>query len=313
MVVEAPDPGQPGAHEAIVDLVASPVHPSDLLTISGGYALGTQTLPRTPGKEGVGRVTKVGSMVRHVKPGDLTPIELPDDGVWQERHLLPAETLIALPGNGEPFQYAMMIVNPVAAYLMLRDVVELTLGDWVIQNAANSAVGQYLILLAKREGFRTINVVRTPDSAEFLHSLGADVVLVDGQDLAARVARATGGAAVRLAIDAVSGDAAARLIECLAPGGTLCNYGALSGQPLRVHPAQLIFRGVHVRGYWNTPAFRQAPKEKREKVLAALIPLAATGLLKARVEATYPLSRIREALAHAARPGREGKILVIPG
>lgn len=309
-IEEAPEPPQPGRHEALLELVASPIHPSDLLTIMGMYASAPGAMPKAVGKEGVGRVLAVGDLVKHLKPGDLTPILLSNDGVWQERHTLPAENLIALPPDGNALQYSMAIANPASAILMLRAIVPLAMGEWVIQNAANSSVGQYLIQFAKRGGIRTVNVVRREGLAASLHDLGADVVLVDSADLPRRVAKATGGMPVKLAIDAVAGDAAARLGACLSPGGVICNYGMLSGSNLQVSPAHLIGQGVTVRGFWLPPEMQKLAHAGRGALYAELIPVIANGSVKAVVEATYPLSRVQEALAHAARGERAGKILL---
>ncbi len=309
-VEDAPEPDSPGPHQALVELVASPIHPADFLTIMGMYMGDPGPLPKVPGKEALGKVLVVGNLVKHVKAGDLTPVLLPNDGAWQERNLLPAETLVALPPGGDPLQYSMAIANPATAMLLLQQVVPLKLGDWVIQNAANSAVGQYLIQLAKRSGFRTVNVVRRDGLAESLQALGADIVLTDGMDLPQRVSRATNGASIKLAIDAVSGEAAARLAACLASGGVLCNFGLLSGANLQVSPAHLIGGAISVRGFWLVPALGQLDHEGRAKVFGELIALISSGAIKAAVEATYPLDRVKEALAHAARARRSGKILL---
>lgn len=306
-----PDLGPPAIHEALVELVASPIHPADLLTIMGMYAAETR-LPKILGKEGVGRVLAVGDHVKHLKPGDLTPVLMPNDGVWQHRYLLNAEHLVALPAGGDPLQYAMAIGNPATALLMLRNIVPLQLGDWVLQNAANSAVGQYVIQLARREGIRTVNVVRRDGLAAQLHDLGADVVLVDGIDLPQRVAKATGGAPIRLALDAVSGDSSARLSASLTQGGTLCNYGMMSGKSVHISPAALIGGEIQVRGFWVTSVMARMSKEERAKLYGELIPLVVSGALKANIEATYPLSSVQDALAHASRGERGGKILLVP-
>ncbi len=305
------EPGPPALNEALVELVASPIHPADLLTIMGMYAAESKA-PKVLGKEGVGRVVAVGSHVKHVQPGDLTPVLMPNDGVWQQRYLLDAEHLVALPPGGDPLQYAMAIGNPATALLMLRTIVPLQLGDWIIQNAANSAVGQYIIQLAKREGIRTVNVVRREGLAGALHDLGADVVLTDGLDLPKRVAAATGAAPIRLALDAVAGDSSARLTACLAPGGTLCSYGMMSGKSVHISPAALIGSGIVVRGFWVTAAMAKMTKDERAKLYGELIPLVVSGALKAKIEATYPLGRIQEALAHASKGERTGKILLVP-
>ncbi len=105
----------------------------------------------------------------------------------------------------------MMTINPPTAALLLSEFVTLRPGDWVIQNAANSAVGLYLVHLARIRGYRTVNVVRRPDAAAAVRDTGGDVVLVDGEDLATRVVEATDGAAIHLGIDAVGGPASGRL------------------------------------------------------------------------------------------------------
>lgn len=309
-VMDAAEPEPPGPHQVLLQLVASPIHPADLLTIAGMYATAPGVMPKVPGKEGLGRVLATGNLVRHVKPGDLTPILLPGDGVWQERHLLDAEGLVALPPDGDPLQYAMGFANPATAALMLQSVVPLELGDWVIQNAANSSVGQFLIQIARRKGYRTINVVRRDGLADALHALGGDVVLTDGPDLPARVARITAGAPVKLAIDAVSGEASARLAACLSPKGVLCNYGMMSGKNVQVSPAGLIGNGTVVRGFWLPPVMSELGQEGRVKLFGELIALLASGTLKANVEATYPLEQVKDALAHAARGERRGKVFL---
>jgi NADPH:quinone reductase-like Zn-dependent oxidoreductase len=293
-----------------VELEASPIHPGDLSSIRELYAATPEMLPRVPGSEAVGRVKAVGNLVRHVKPGDLSPVVMQAAGVWQQRQLLPAESLIALPPAGEIAQYAMGIVNPATALLLLRDIAPVGMGAWVIQNAANSSVGQYLIQHARRLGIRTVNVVRQENAAAGLYDLGADVVLRDGPELPAQVQQATGGAPLRLALDAVAGTAAARLAACLSYGGILCNYGALSESDLHVSSVNLAGNGVVVQGFWLPLSPAMATLPGREKLFAELIPLVSAGALRCRVEATYPLDRVREAVAHAMRPGRSGKILL---
>jgi mitochondrial enoyl-[acyl-carrier protein] reductase / trans-2-enoyl-CoA reductase len=79
-------------------------------------------------------------------------------------------------------------------------------------------VGLYLVQLARHRGHRTVNVVQRKDAAAVVHEAGGDVVLVDGEDLAKRVTEVTGGAEVRLGIDAVAGTATGRLAGCLCEG-----------------------------------------------------------------------------------------------
>jgi trans-2-enoyl-CoA reductase len=309
--VDLPDPATPGPGQALLALEASPINPSDVLTLSAQYGI-LPKLPAVPGNEGLGRVLEVGNDVKNVKGGDI--VLLPAGvGAWREKMLVPAARLIAMPASADRQQLAMITVNPPTALLLLRDVVALEPGEWVIQNAANSGVGAYLITLAKLRGYKSVNIVRRESLVEPLKKLGADVVVVDGPDLHKRIADATAKATIRLGIDSIGGESTARLAHSVSPGGTVVNYGALSGQPCQVAQQDLIFRNVTLRGFWLAHWFSQAPPADQMAVFGELIKLVATGALRAHVEATYPLSRIKEALAHAMRPGRDGKILLTPG
>ena len=307
-LVEQPDPGEPGPGEVLVATELVPINPADLLNLEGRYGATPPPLPLTPGAEGVGRVTKVGAGVNHVKPGDR--VIVPVIGTWRSLTKAPANSVFALPAGVDPRQLAMLRVNPPTAYLMLNEIVPPKAGDWVIQNAANSSVGNCLIRLARRAGVKTVNVVRREALIAPLRAQGADVVLVDGPDLDARVRAAIGEGVLKLAIDAVGGAATKRLARCVADGGTVVNYGLLSGEPCAVDARELVFRDVRLRGFWLRRWFMETPPEQIGARYRALAGLLAEGTLAVEVEAVYPVRKIKEALAHAARPGRSGKILI---
>ena len=127
-------------------------------------------------------------------------------GTWSTHVVAVAAQLLPLPNEADPLQLSMMTINPPTAALLLSEFVTLRPGEWVIQNAANSAVGLYLVQLARYRGYRTVNVVRREDAAEVVREAGGDVVLVDGDDSGA--ARRRGdrwSARIRLGIDAVAG------------------------------------------------------------------------------------------------------------
>jgi NADPH:quinone reductase-like Zn-dependent oxidoreductase len=195
---------------------------------------------------------------------------------------------------------------------MLSEFVDLQPGEWVIQNAANSAVGGYLIQIARSHGLRTVNVVRRESAIADVRRHGDEIVLVDGPDLAKRVAEATGGAKIRLGIDAVGGLATEHLARCLAEGGTLVNYGAMSGEPCMISPASFVFRDLTLRGFWLALWFRKASPQQQMAVYGDLARRIAAGELQARVHATYGIDRIKDAVAAAAAGERSGKIVVVP-
>jgi len=307
-LIDAEDPGAPGEGEVLIDVLACPINPADVLMLEGTYGASPPALPLTPGAEGLGRIAQLGAGVKHVKAGDL--VLVPGPGTWRERIKAPAKAVWALKSKADLHQLAMLRVNPATAYLMLHDYVPAKAGQWVIQNAANSGVGHCLIRLAKAVGVKTVNVVRRDSLVAPLKAYGADVVLVDGPDLDTRVREAIGGGALPLAIDAVGGSGTQRLARCVDEKGVVVNYGLLSGEPCMVDARDTVFRDVRLRGFWLRRWFGETAPAEIGKLYASLAALVADGTLKVEVEAVYPLAKIKDAVAHSAREGRSGKILL---
>jgi NADPH:quinone reductase-like Zn-dependent oxidoreductase len=136
--------------QALVAVLAAPINPSDVLTLTGEYGQ-LPPLPAVGGNEGVGRVQAVGSAVRGIEVGQVVLLPV-GSGTWSTHVVVDAAALVVLPGNADPQQLAMLTVNPPTASLLLSAFATLQAGDWVLQNAANSAVGGYLVQLAKARG-----------------------------------------------------------------------------------------------------------------------------------------------------------------
>jgi trans-2-enoyl-CoA reductase len=307
-LVEEAAPGDPGNDEVVVSAEYAPINPADLLNIQGLYGTTPPPLPLRPGIEGVGRIAAAGAAVRHVKAGDR--VLLPGPGCWRERIKAPGYTVFALQSDIAPVQLAMLRVNPPTAHLMLRTMNAVPPGQWVIQNAANSAVGHCVIRLARKAGIKTINVVRREALIVPLRALGGDVVLTDSPDLDARVRAVIGDAPLPLAFDAVGGTSTQRLARCVSDGGTVVNYGVLSGEACVVDGRETIFRDVRLRGFWLRNWFVETPPEQIVALYRELAAQIADGTLGVEIEAVYPFRKIKDALAHAARGGRSGKILI---
>jgi NADPH:quinone reductase-like Zn-dependent oxidoreductase len=307
-IVDVPDVGMPGKGEVVIALEASPINMSDLLMISGRYGYRPK-LPSIVGTEGVGRVVAVGSGVTHLKQGDRILVPFPSPA-WAERIKADASALRPLP-PGDIHQLAMLGINPATAYLLLTEFVTLQSGAWLIQNSANSGVGRALITIAKSLGLKTVNVVRREELIAELKEIGGDVVLLDGLDLAKRVAAETCGAPIALAIDGVSDTATANLLACLAPKGVLVFYSGISGKPFVCAPHPFIFRDVAIRGFWLVNWFNEATPEQVAAMYDRLAPLVASGAIRAPVAGTFPFSQIAEAVAVAQK--NRGKALLMPG
>ncbi len=307
--IEVDDLPAPAADEVSLDVIAFPINPADTLMIEGRYAV-RPALPSRAGAECIARVSGIGSAVTDLKDGDLV-IPLDRDN-WVQRKLARADRVMKVPAGVDPLQLAMLKVNPPTAYLMMTKYVSLAPGDWILQSAANSGVGHCLIQLAKAEGFKTVNIVRREELADELTALGADVVLVDGPDLAQRITAATKGAPIKLAIDAVGGTQIVRFGDALADEATIVNYGLLSGENPQLSAHQCVFKRITLTGFWLMPRLQSMSRDDIAALYGALARRIAEGALKVPVQATFPIDEIKEALALSNGYHRAGKVLVTP-
>ena len=297
--VQIGDPPAPSPGQVLIGVEFSPVDLSDLLVARGAYPV-RPSLPSVIGNEGVGRILAVGPGVKTVAVGDrvLTPLY---GFAWAERIVAPADGLFALPADVDPQQLAMLTINPPTAALLLSEFVDLKPGDWVVQNAANSGVGRAVIAFARARGLKTINIVRRRELVDELTAQGGDLVILDTPEDLERAKVALGTAAPRLAIDGVGGPSAAALIDLLGRDGTLVAYAALGKAPILISALALIFKRISVRGFFLSDP-EHAPKIVPIIVEAA--ELLRSGRLNAPVAATYPLSAIKDAVAHVERGGK---------
>jgi mitochondrial enoyl-[acyl-carrier protein] reductase / trans-2-enoyl-CoA reductase len=297
----------PALGEVIVKMRAAPINPADLNQIEGKYPVRAE-LPATPGFEGAGIVAEVGPNVTNVAVGAL--VILPHNtGTWRDAVAVKAGELVVVPAGIKPVDAAMLKINPMTAWRLLHDYVDLARGDWLIQNAANSAAGRAVIQIARELGYKTVNVVRRSELVDELRADGGDVVLVDSENLRREVADAIGGAPIHLGLNAVGGESALRLANCLAAGATLVTYGAMSLQPLKIPNGLLIFKDLRLRGIWINKWYDNAIPAQRMEAFQHLFEMAKRGLLQTKVEKAYPLSEAKTAVAHAARGQRSGKII----
>src|SRR5437660_3024665 len=297
----------PAADEVIVKMRAAPINPADLNQIEGKYPVRAE-LPATPGFEGAGVIVDVGTKVKGLTSGSL--VILPHNaGTWREAVAVNADELVVVPEGIKPVHAAMLKINPMTAWRLLHDYVDLARGDWLIQNAANSAAGRAVIQIARELGYKTVNIVRRGELIDELRADGGDVVLVDGEKLRDEVKAATNGEPIRLGLNSVGGDSALRLANCLSFGGTLVSFGAMSLQPLKIPTGLLIFKDLRFRGIWINKWYDNATPSERMEAFRQLFEMARRGLLKAKVEKVYPLSEANAAVAHAAQGKRSGKII----
>jgi mitochondrial enoyl-[acyl-carrier protein] reductase / trans-2-enoyl-CoA reductase len=301
-----PEP-TPAPDEALVEMRAAPINPADINAIEGKYPA-RREVPAIPGFEGAGVVVEVGGGVKTIQKGAL--VILPHNiGTWREAVAVKASELVAVPPEIEPVHASMLKINPLTAWRLLHDYVDLARGDWLIQNAANSGAGRAVIQIARELGFKTVNIVRRAELIDELRAEGGDIVLVDGEKLRDEVKSATNGAPIRLGLNSVGGDSALRLANCLAFGGTLVSFGAMSLQPVKIPTGLLIFKDLRFRGIWINHWYDNATIQERTAAFKPLFEMAKRGLLRMKVEKSYSIDDAKAAVAHAMQSKRGGKII----
>ena len=306
--------------EVLIEVEAAPIHLGDLYNMQGleGFKL---PLPSVPGIEGVGRIVELGKGVKNFSIGNrvlfLSSAHVDgfienNQGTWRQNIRLSSDILIPAP-EGDPAQYAN-IVNPATAYVFIHDVTKPKKGEWIIQNAANSNVGRYLIKVAKDYGCRTINIVRRPELIEELKELGGDEVILDSDNLSDQIAKLTKNADIRFALDALAGEAPARLGCCLSNGGIVYNYGLVSKKNCQMPTWLMLNKDIKLQGFFAGTQFVERSLEGKKSLVSDLATLISEGKMPSKIAGTYPLNRIKDALIHAADSGasRDGKVILLP-
>ncbi len=295
---------QPG--QTRVTVLRTPINPSDIAQIAGQYGM-QPPLPAAAGMEGIGEVVEVNGEGHSL--GTLVLLTDPP-GAWSTQRVFSSDTLVAVP-HANLDQISMITVNPATAYLLITTYRDLKEGDWLIQSAANSAVGRYVTQLAKARGIRVASVVRRESAIADVWSAGCDAAFVDGQDLVERVAAELETQPL-LALDAVAGDTFGRLASTLAPGGVAVSYGGMSGEDVSVPDNLLIFNDISVRGFWLVHWLTSTPLADQQRVYTELTNLVLRGALNAPIDRVFPLEEINDALAHTVKGRRSGKVLIAP-
>jgi NADPH:quinone reductase-like Zn-dependent oxidoreductase len=298
-LVDIAEPGEPGKGQVLIEIEFAPINLSDLMLAGGVYFLRPE-LPSVIGGEGAGRVLSVGTGVSNVKVGDRVTVPFGTFS-WAQKVLAPADQVFVVPEQIGAATASMLSINPTTALLLLTEFVHLDPGSWVIFNAANSHVGRALLSIARMRGIKTACVVRRPELIAELTAAGADFVGVDSPALPAQLKNATGGASIRLALDAVGGPAAQTLASVLDVGGQLIVYAVLGGDPVMIDQGHLIGKKLTVRGFWMyhdefLPKLAARMAEAADAIVA--------GALSLEAVATYPLAELGRAIAHVQRGGK---------
>ena len=290
----------------LVKMQFAPINPADILMIEGNYA-SVPNCPTEVGIEGSGIIEEVGNKITNFKVGDKVMCLSRTN--WKTTQILKENEVVKLPESIDLQQAAMLKVNLASAYLMLTNFRKLSKGDWIIQNASNSAVGKNIIYLSKSLGLKTINLVRRDNVIDELFDIGADIVInSDDINVIKKQLHSKVDGPISLGIDAVAGDATNLLASLVNESGLVINYGLLSGKPCAIDPLNIVFRSIVIEGFWLAKEMRSMDYMAISIMYSNLIPFITNKQIYVNVDKTFPLSKISEALKAAKAYGRNGKI-----
>ncbi|XP_072551197.1 enoyl-[acyl-carrier-protein] reductase, mitochondrial [Salminus brasiliensis] len=252
-------------HSVRVKMLAAPVNPADINMVQGTYPI-LCPLPAVGGNEGLGEVLEVGEDVITVRPGDwVVPVDA-GFGTWRTEAVCEEGDLITVPKDISILGAATIAVNPCTAYRMLHDFHTLTPGSTVIQNGANSAVGQAVIQIAAAMDIRTINIIRDrPNCGEVvkeLQALGADYILTEEEAMSGLQRVFQEVPKPKLGLNCVGGISGGLVLSNLDYGGTLVTYGGMAKKPLHIPAKSLIFQNITLQGFWMTQWKRNHRQDK---------------------------------------------------
>jgi NADPH:quinone reductase-like Zn-dependent oxidoreductase len=232
------------------------------------------------------------------------------NGTWAKYVLVDENRLYAVPDTLSDDVACQFATNPLTAVGFFKILEpELKHGDWILNNAAASALGRMVIKLAKKKGFKTINVVRRRNVVEELLALGADACIVSTEeDVVARVKELTQGQGVKVALDPVVGEGLATMTGACGVGGTVVVYGMMEGAAANVSVVDVLFRKVVVKGFWVGKWLEEdLHGEEKDEIMKETIESMADGTLAAPIGAKFSLQQIAEAVAECNKPGKRGK------
>ncbi|MGS0560740.1 zinc-binding dehydrogenase [Microbacterium aurugineum] len=299
---------EPGAGQVRLRTVLSPIHNHDLWTVRGTYGF-TPELPAASGTEALGVVDAIGDGVDNLVIGQRVATG-GTFGAWSEYFLANAAGLIAVPDSLSDESAAQLVSMPFSTIALLR-FLDVEPGQWIVQNAANGAVGRMLAQLGAARGVRVLGLVRRGAGVEELRAQGIeDVVATDQDDWREQVAHITGGAPIVAGVDSVGGSSAGDVLSLLAEGGTLVAFGAMNSPTMEIASSDVIFKQATVKGFWGSKVIPQLDPSVRGELFGELIQRVGDGSLTLPVAGTFDAGDIRAAVQASNTPGRVGKVLL---
>ena len=275
---------EPQPSEVLVEFLAAPINPLDLMVVAGKYAASPKhhlNGDAIAGFDGVARVLAVGGDVKSLQNGDMVIPNAFGLGTWRTKATLEATSLLAIPKVSDTVFAALLKTAVLPAYLLVEDMTMLKPGDWIIQNAGTGAIPQMVVQLAHLRGVKTISVVRDRASVDVAALQEADLVL---QESEVPESKALKGKRIVLGLDCVFGHVAVKLANCISSHGTIVNYGQLSGggpsASITVQHRLLFFDRLTFRSFRSTEQLSARSSAEISDLCGWLAQLMEQGILR---------------------------------
>jgi NADPH:quinone reductase-like Zn-dependent oxidoreductase len=311
LVLEDTPVPEPGKGEVRLKVYAVGLNRAESVFIRG-YYFEKPNLPGKLGYEAAGVVEAVGEGVDKSWVGKnvatVPGFSMNKYGVLGEYAIVPAYVLGEYPSQLTPVQAAAIWMQYLTAYGALVHYGEVKAGDFISIPAASSSVGLAAIQIARDAGAIAIAATRTAEKKAELLELGADHVIVTGEeDYVARVQEITGGKGVRLTFDPVAGPFVEKLAQATAEGGTIFIYGVLSMQPTPF-PVMEAMKGIDFRGY----TVREITSNPRlaEPAKRYVFDRLANGRFVPKIARTFPLAQTVDAYKYLESNQQVGKVVI---
>ncbi|MDQ0647870.1 NADPH2:quinone reductase [Microbacterium natoriense] len=306
-VEERPLP-EPGPGQVRLRIVLSPIHNHDIWTIRGTYGFKPE-LPAASGTEALGIVDALGEGVDGLAIGQRVATG-GTFGAWAEYIVANAAGLIPVPASLSD-EVASQLVSMPFSTISLLEFLEVKPGDWIVQNAANGAVGRMLAQLGAARGVNVLGLVRRSAGVEELRAQGIEnVVATDQSDWAEQAAKITGGAPIVAGVDSVGGAASGQVLSLLAENGTLVAFGAMNSPIMEIASGDVIFKQATVKGFWGSKVIQTTDAATRGALFGELIQRVSDGTLTLPVAGVFDAADAADAMRASRTPGRVGKVLL---
>lgn len=302
--------------DLFLKLVCAPINPADINIMQGKYGILPTTLPALIGNEGLFEVVKVHESNKEFQKGDWVLPLSSNWGTWRSHAIENKSLFYKVPNNLDKYSLATLKVNPCTAYLMLTTFKNLKPNDTVIQNGANSAVGQAVIQLGNLMNLNVVNIVRKRENQEqlneYLKSLGAKFIFTEEElrkpiltsELWKQLPRP------RFALNCVGGKTTTDLVRLLDKDSLMITYGGMSKQPLTLNTADFIFKNFKCFGFWLT-AWKDQNPEEYKRLIDKLCDLIAKNKFKAPKCEEFRLDQFKVAFKRAQTPFTNSKIVFV--